>query len=149
MSDEVTDALAAMDAECYPLRLKAPVALMEAFVKAKNWIQNAAHVRVVGDQERQPTARWDAYQVHGVQDGPIGLPWNVRGSELKNVKVRLLSAAARSHQSLLVTAAREEYLRSSSAADTVHTTKAEFAEHVLRFRDLESLMAPIKKARAK
>lgn len=61
MRSEVTGALASLGAECYRLRVKAPVGLMDALVQDTFLVQDTAGVRGVYDQERDMVPSWDGY----------------------------------------------------------------------------------------
>lgn len=89
-------------------------------------------------------ARWDAYGALEVQDGASQADLDRAGKLIKELE----RAVADAHQAASATAAREESLRSGKATDTVRALKAEFAENVLRFRELEDRIASIEWERA-
>lgn len=60
VTDEVFGSLAALGDECYRLRVKASVDLMDALVRDTSWVENAALVCEVSGQETEMASRLDA-----------------------------------------------------------------------------------------
>lgn len=69
MSSKMTGSLAVLDAECYRLWVKVPVDMMNKLVQATSWVQDAARVSDMDDNERDMFACWDAYRALEVRYG--------------------------------------------------------------------------------